>query len=149
MVILALDYGTKRIGVAVSDALEIAAHGLDTIDNDGSRGVLDRIAELVAERRAELIVVGMPTSMDGSVGPAVHKVRGFIKRLRARLPEAQIDTMDERLTTAQAHRELSREGASMRRRAERVDRMAAQLILTRYLKLRESRGRDAEQSGTT
>ncbi len=143
MVILALDYGERRIGVAVTDELEIAALGLETIERDPPGSELDRIAHLVAERKAERIVVGMPISMDGSIGPQAHKVRGFIKRLRARLPGVPIHTMDERLTSAQAHRALSQEGASMRQRAQRVDRMAAQLILTRYIKLRASQ-RQAE-----
>jgi len=144
MVILAIDYGERRIGMAASDPLEIAAHGLETVQNEGHRAVLDRIAQVVSERGVELIVVGMPTRMDGTAGPAVHKVRGFIKRLRAHLPEVPIETMDERLTSAQAHRALSEEGVTMRRRAERVDRMAAQIILSRYLSLRRHRSADAE-----
>ena len=138
MTLLALDYGERRIGVAVTDPLEIAAHALGTIEVDQAGSELDRIAQIVAERRAERIVVGMPLNMDGSVGPAARRVRGFIKRLRSRLPEVPVDTVDERLTSSHAHRALSEQGATMRERAERVDQIAAQLILTRYLKRRAS-----------
>lgn len=136
MVILGLDYGERRIGVAASDPLEIAAHGLDTIERTDDESAIERIAALVAERKAELVVVGLPRNMDGSLGPAAHKVLGFVKRLRTRLPGVPVETTDERLSSAQAHRALSEEGATLQRRAERVDRMAAQLILTRYLNAR-------------
>lgn len=144
MVILGLDYGERRIGVAVSDELEIAAHGLENIERDEAGSELDCIAELVQERNVGLIVVGMPLNMDGSAGPQAQKVRGFVKELRRRVPELPIDTTDERLTSVQAHRALSEEGVTMRIRGKRVDRMAAQLILTRYLKRRatERGGRD-------
>lgn len=145
MVILALDYGERRIGVAVSDELEIAAHRLANIECDGLGGELDRIAELAAERKVGLIVIGMPRSMDGSIGSQGHKVNGFAKRLRRRLPGVPVETTDERLTTVQAHRALSQEGATMKRRGERVDGMAAQLILTRYLKLRSRASGKAQE----
>lgn len=147
MVILALDYGDRRIGAAISDALEIAAHGLPNIENDGTDAPVESVAAIVQEKDVEIIVLGMPTRMDGSTGRQVHKVNGFIKRLKARLPGLPIETMDERLTSAQAHRALSTQGASIQRRARNVDRMAAQIILTRYLRLRESRQRDEQRRG--
>ncbi len=140
MVILALDFGQRRIGVAVSDELELAAHGLETIETDAEGSELEHIAELVRERGVERIVVGLPINMDGSEGTQCHRARGFAKRLRRRLPGIAIEMVDERLTTAQAHRALSEEGVTMGRRARRVDRMAAQLILTRYLKRRDREG---------
>ena len=146
MVILALDYGERRIGVALSDELEIAAHRLENIERDEAGSELDRIAELAAARSVGLVVVGMPLGMDGEMGPQAHKVGGFVKRLRSRLPDLRVETIDERLTSAQAHRALSEEGATMQRRAERVDGMAAQLILTRYLKQRHSERDDDAHS---
>jgi putative Holliday junction resolvase len=145
MVILALDYGERRIGMAVSDPLGIAAHGLDTLECEDLEAALDRIAAVVRERGAERIVVGMPTRMDGTPGPAAHRVRGFIKRLRARLPDVPVAEVDERLTSAQAHRVLSEQGVTMQRRRERVDRMAAQLILTRHLNMLRSRPPEGEE----
>ncbi len=131
MVVLAIDWGGSRIGVAVSDELGIAAHFLATVEKDGQE--LDRIAELVRQRGADRIVVGMPVRMDGTEGTQARKVRGFIKRLRQRLPDLIVEEQDERLTSAQAHRALSEMGASMRRRRQDVDGMAAQIILQRYL----------------
>ena len=143
MVILGLDYGERRIGVAVSDELEIAAHARPTVTRDG--GELDRIAQLAEERGVGLIVVGMPLRMDGTEGIQARKVRGFIKDLRKRLPAVEVATMDERLTTAQAHRALSDMGASMRTRRREVDRMAAQIILQRYLGRRAAERRQEQQ----
>lgn len=141
MVILGLDYGEKRIGAAISDELEIAAHPLPDIQRDG--GEFECIGQLVRQRDAGLIVVGMPIRMDGTEGAQARKVRGFIKGLKRRLPAVEVATMDERLTTAQAHRALSIMGASMRTRRKNVDRMAAQIILHRYLERRR-----AERQGT-
>lgn len=143
MVILGLDYGERRIGAAVSDELEIAAHPLPTIRRDG--GELDHIAGLVAERGVSQVVVGMPMRMDGSEGEQARRVRGFVKRLKGRLPAVGVAMIDERLTTAQAHRALSEMGASMRQRRDNVDRMAAQIILQRYLDSRAARRRQAEE----
>jgi putative Holliday junction resolvase len=133
MVILAIDYGDKRIGLAVSDPLGIAAHGLDTIEKKGDGAELDRIAEIVEERSVERIVVGLPLHMNGSEGEVARKVRGFVKSLKRRIPDVTVELLDERLTSARAHRALSREGVSMKERKRRVDRMAAQFILQRYL----------------
>lgn len=134
MVIVGLDYGEKRIGVAASDELEIAAHPVGTIERDGAE--LERITEVVRERGVERIVVGLPLRMEGSEGIAARKVRSFVKELRRELPGVEVETMDERLSTAQAHRALSQMGAGMRTRRENVDRMAAQIILQRYLERR-------------
>lgn len=133
MVILAIDYGDKRIGLAVSDPLGIAAHGLDTIEKKGDGAELDRIAEIVEERSVERIVVGLPLHMNGSEGEVARKVRGFVKSLKRRIPDVTVELLDERLTSARAHRALSCEGVSMKERKKRVDRMAAQFILQRYL----------------
>jgi putative Holliday junction resolvase len=133
MVILAIDYGDKRIGLAVSDPLGIAAHGLDTIEKKGDGAELDRIAEIVEERSVERIVVGLPLHMNGSEGEVARKVRGFVKSLKRRIPDVAVELLDERLTSARAHRALSCEGVSMKERKKRVDRMAAQFILQRYL----------------
>jgi putative Holliday junction resolvase len=143
MVIIGLDYGERRIGAAVSDELEVAAHPLPTIQRDG--GELDAIARLVAERGAERIVVGMPVRMDGTAGRQAHKARGFIKELRRRLPEVEVTSVDERLTTAQAHEALSRMGVSMRQRRRDVDRMAAQIILQRHLEQRRTERREGQE----
>jgi putative Holliday junction resolvase len=131
MIVMALDYGEKRMGAAVCDALGIAAHALATIERDGQE--MERIAELVREREVHRVVLGLPLRLDGTEGKAARRVRGFAKRLRRHLAGVEVVTVDERLTTAEAHRALSAMGAKMRDRRERVDQMAAQIILTRYL----------------
>ncbi len=136
MVIMGLDYGERRIGVAVSDELEIAAHPMPTLERDGAE--LDRIASIVAERGVQCVVVGLPVRMDGTEGRQARKVRGFAKELRRRLPGVTVDTVDERLSTAQAHAALSEMGARPRQRRRAVDGMAAQIILQRYLERRRS-----------
>jgi putative Holliday junction resolvase len=137
MRIMGLDYGTRRIGVAICDELEIAALPAPTVEVDG--GHFERIAEMVRDRAVELIVVGLPLRLDGTEGPASRKVRSFIKRLRKEVPGVEVTTMDERLTTAQAQSALSEAGARGRERREHVDGMAAQIILQRYLERRRAR----------
>jgi len=119
MVILGIDYGRRRIGLAVSDPLEIAAHGLPTLEVRDVEGALEAIARLVSERGVERVVVGLPLNMDGSSGPQAHRVRGFVKLLKRRLPGVPVETVDERLSSAEAHRALSRRTALSRRRASR------------------------------
>ena len=131
---MGLDYGARRIGVAICDELEIAAHAAPTIPNDGME--LERIAALARERGVGLVVVGMPYNMDNTEGGAVRKVRSFIKKLRREMPGVDIDTIDERLTTDEAHEALSHMGANPATRRREVDRVAAQLILQRYLERR-------------
>jgi putative Holliday junction resolvase len=143
MVIIGLDYGQQRIGMAASDELEIAAHPLPTVRKDGTE--LDAVARAVAERGAGRIVVGLPIQMDGAEGIQARKVRAFVKELKRRLRGVEVVTMDERLTTAQAQRALSQMGATARRRKENVDRMAAQIILQRHLDQRAAERREADQ----
>jgi len=136
VIVLALDYGERRIGAAVCDELEIAAHPLPNVERDGTEW--EQIAELMRERKVDRIVVGMPIRMDGTEGRQARKVRGFVKELRHELPDVEIETMDERLTSAEAHRALSQMGASNRQRRRAVDSMAAQIILRRYMERRRS-----------
>jgi len=139
VIIIGLDYGEARIGAAVCDELEVAAHPLPTIQRDGAE--LERIAELVEQREAERIVLGLPVRMDGTEGPAARKVRGFAKRLRRRLPGVEVVLVDERLSTAQAHSALSLMRAGSKQRRRSVDRMAAQIILQRHLEQRRAERR--------
>jgi len=134
MVIMALDHGDRRIGVAVSDRSESIALGLPTMETDGLEGELHKIKEIAQQRGATKIVVGLPRHMDGSEGQRARKARGFVKKLRRVLPEVQFEFVDERLTSARAKRALSAEGAGTDMRRKNVDRMSAQFILERYLR---------------
>jgi putative holliday junction resolvase len=132
MRILALDHGTKRIGVAVSDELKMIAQPLEYILAEPSAGFLARLKELVQEKDVELILVGMPRNMDGSYGPAAQKVQDFVAVLRGALT-VPIKLWDERLTSAQANRLLIQGGVRREKRKEKVDKMAAAILLQSYL----------------
>ena len=132
MRILALDHGTKRIGVAVSDELKMIATPLEFIPAEPFDALLTRLQQILREKEAELILVGMPRNMDGSYGPAALKVQDFVAALKGALP-VPIRTWDERLTSAQANRVLIQGNVRRDKRKEKVDMMAAAILLQSYL----------------
>ena len=135
--ILGIDLGQARIGVAVSDELGLLAHPVETIP--ANNNAAQRIAELVREKNAERVVVGLPRHMNGSVGESAIDALAFAKKLQAMLP-CEVVTWDERLTTAGANRALRDSGRRTRDSRQVVDQVAAQMILQGYLdKLQASR----------
>jgi putative pre-16S rRNA nuclease len=128
--ILGIDLGRARIGVAVSDELGLLAHPVETIPatSDSAR----RIAEIVREKDAERVVVGLPRHMNGSVGTGATEALAFAKKLEALLP-CKVVTWDERLTTTAANRALRESGRKTRDSRGVVDQVAAQMILQSYL----------------
>jgi putative Holliday junction resolvase len=130
--ILALDHGTKRIGLALSDESGIIAQPLSFILAEPFAGFLDQLRPILAEKQVALILVGMPRNMDGSYGPAALKVREFVAALGAAVP-IPIRTWDERLTSVQAHRVLRETAVRGSKRRERVDQTAAAILLQSYL----------------
>ena len=128
--ILGIDLGRARIGVAVSDELGLLAHPLETIpaNNDAPR----RIADLVREKNAECVVMGLPRHMNGSVGEGAEDALAFAKKLQALVP-CEVVMWDERLTTTAANRALRESGRKARNSRRIVDQVAAQLILQGYL----------------
>jgi len=132
MRILALDHGTRRIGVAVSDELKMIAQPLEFILAEPFADFLARLKELIREKQVELIVVGMPRNMDGSYGPAALKVQDFVAALKTAVP-IPIQTLDERLTSVQANRFLIEGGVRREKRKEKVDKTAAAILLQSYL----------------
>ena len=132
MRVLALDHGTKRIGVAVSDELKVIATPLEFIPAEPFAGFLARLKELVQEKEVELILVGMPRNMDGSYGPAALKVQEFVTVLKETISQP-IKMWDERLTSAQANRFLIEGNVRRADRKEKVDKMAAAILLQSYL----------------
>jgi len=132
MRILALDHGTKRIGVAVSDELKMLAHPVEFIPAEPFAGFLVRLKELIEEKQVELVLVGMPRNMNGSYGPAALKVEEFVAAL-SRAITVPIKTWDERLTSTQANRYLIEGNVRREKRKERVDQMAAAILLQSYL----------------
>ena len=132
MRILALDHGTKRIGVAVSDEMKMIATPLEYIHAEPFAGFLSRLKEIIREKEVELILIGMPRNMDGSYGPAALKVQEFVAVLKDALT-IPIKTLDERLTSAQANRVLIQGNVRRDKRKEKVDKMAAAILLQSYL----------------
>jgi putative holliday junction resolvase len=129
---LALDHGTVRIGVAVSDELGMIAQPLEFIPAEPLAAFLERLKTLVAEREVGRILVGMPRNMDGSYGPAAEKVKEFVRQLRETL-SLPIQTWDERLTSVQAQRMLREAAVKGAKQRQKIDQMAAAILLQSYL----------------
>jgi putative Holliday junction resolvase len=130
--ILAFDYGTKRIGIAVTDSLQIIATGLDTIHpND----IVVYLTKYLSTEVVELFVVGEPKQMDGTPSQSAQHVRGFMTILKKHFPEIPIETMDERFTSKMAAATVAQSGfkKSDRRNKERIDTISATIILQSYL----------------
>jgi putative Holliday junction resolvase len=138
MKILGLDLGSKTIGVAISDDLEITAQVLTSIKRTILQKDLDVIINLVAEYRVQELVVGLPINMDGSKGESAQKAEEFIETLRQCLT-IKIIPWDERLSTVAAERILLEGDLSRQKRRKVIDRVAAAYILQGYL---DSRPRD-------
>ena len=132
MRILAIDHGSKRIGIAVSDELKMIAQPLEYILAEPSADSLARLQELLSEKEVELILVGMPRNMDGTYGPAAQKVQEFVAALKVAVT-VPIKLWDERLTSAQANRVLIQGNVRRDKRKEKVDKMAAAILLQSYL----------------
>src|SRR5215510_8371891 len=106
MRILAIDHGTKRMGIAISDELGMIAYPLEFIPAEPFVDFLARLREILKEKQVDLILVGMPRNMNGSYGPAALKVQEFVAVLKSAIT-VPIRTWDERLTSTQAHRFLT------------------------------------------
>jgi putative Holliday junction resolvase len=132
MRILAIDHGTKRMGIAISDELKMIAQPLEFILADPFDHFLARLREILLEKEVELILVGMPRNMDGSYGPAALKVQEFIAVLKQSVV-TPIQTWDERLTSAQANRFLIGADVKRNQRKEKVDKTAAAILLQSFL----------------
>ncbi len=130
MAILGLDVGEKRIGVALADGP--LAIPLTVIDRAGEGADLERVLALAQEHGAERIVVGLPRSMDGSIGRQAERVLAFSKGL-SQHTDIPVDTWDERLSTVAAERLLLDTGMKRGKRKEKRDAMAATIILQAYL----------------
>jgi len=132
MRILALDHGTKRIGVAVSDETKTFAQPLEYIPAEPFAEFLVRLKIILAEKEVDFILIGMPRNMDGSYGPAAQKVEVFIAALKSAVT-VPIKTWDERLTSTMANRVMIQANVRREQRKEKVDAMAAAILLQSYL----------------
>lgn len=137
--ILAIDYGTRRVGLAMTDPLRIIAQGAGTLENQGD--IPARVAALVAERGVTAIVVGMPYAPDGKSGAMGEEILKFVEVLRGEL-SVPVVTWDESYTSVDARSAFIAGGMKKKQRREkaRVDEMAARLLLQDYLEKGELRG---------
>lgn len=129
---MALDIGSKRIGIAVSDPLRITAQGLETYSRQSERKDMRYIAQLAAEHEVDRLVAGLPYNMDDSIGPQAESVMAFANKL-ARRTGLPLDYEDERLSTRAATETLLQADVSRQKRRRVVDKLAAVHILQQYL----------------
>ena len=130
--ILALDYGTKRTGIAVSDPLRIIAGALETIP---THQLMPWLKKYLAENNVDIIVVGKPTQMDGSPSESFRAIEPFAARLRKEFPKCLIEYYDERFTSVLAQREIIDGGVKKMKRRDKalVDKVSATIILQGYM----------------
>lgn len=129
---LALDVGSKRIGVALSDALNITAQGLDTIEQKNQKETFGKIKGLIEKHEVAKIIVGLPLNMNGTKGDRAKLIEEFARLLEEEL-SVDVELLDERLTTLQGERLLIEADVSRKKRKGVIDKIAAQLILQTYL----------------
>ena len=138
MRLLGLDVGDVRIGVAVCDPLEFSAFPVGVIRRVGSlKRDVAAVAALATEQEADGVVVGLPLSLDGEIGPQAKKTQGFAKALANVLP-MPVALWDESLSSVEAEEILIAQGVSRAKRRERIDQTAAALILESYLQHRRA-----------
>jgi putative Holliday junction resolvase len=129
---MAIDYGRKRSGLAVTDTLQLIAGGLATVQ---SNELLDYISAYVAREPVDLIIVGFPVQMNNEVSENMKYVEGFAARLKHTLPDIPVEYHDERFTTLMAHRTMIEGGLGKKKRQNKalVDEISAVIILQSYM----------------
>jgi putative pre-16S rRNA nuclease len=130
--ILAIDFGTKRMGLAVSDALGITAQGLSTLERTRVEADLGEVQKLTEEFSVERVILGHPLGHRGGETAMSNRVTQFAEKLRRRL-NCPVELWDERLTSVEADRMLRSSGISLGKRRRAADRVAATLLLQSYL----------------
>lgn len=151
MRIMGLDFGSRTVGVAVSDSLLVTAQGLEIIrrpEANKLRRTLARIEELILEYEVEEIVLGYPRNMNATDGPRVELTREFQEKLERRTG-LSVTLWDERLTTVAADRAMMEAGIRRERRGEYVDKIAAALILQGYLDRRAMKAEEEKKPEQT
>ena len=132
---LGIDYGDSRVGIAITDALNITVQGLETIHHNGNdKIVLNRLEELLNEYEIDTFVIGMPINMNGTNTIRVEVTEKFIHKLKCRFPKINIETIDERLTTVEAHKTMNFLNVDKKKKRNIVDTISAVYILETYMK---------------
>jgi putative Holliday junction resolvase len=130
--ILGLDFGSRRIGAAVSDALGITAQSLAAIQRQGDNRDIETIGRLVREHSVGTVLIGLPLQLSGAEGIQAQKTRGFAEKIRERLG-IPVEMWDERMTTVQAERHLIASGVRRVKRKEKRDSLSAVFLLQSFL----------------
>ncbi len=134
MRMLGIDYGEARVGIAITDELNITAQGLETIQRNGSdKVVLRRLDEIFEKYEVDTIVVGMPLNMDGTISERAKITEGFVHKLKCKYNKMKITTIDERLTTVEAHRTMNFLDVNKNKKKNIVDTISVVYILETYL----------------
>lgn len=132
MRIMALDVGSRTIGIACSDALLMTAQGIETIRRTSLENDFKRLSELISEYEVHELVVGMPKNMNGTKGERAEKTEEFVEKMKGVI-DLPITFWDERLSTVMAERQLIAADVSRKKRKDVIDKMAAVVILQGYL----------------
>ena len=134
MRILGIDYGDARVGIAITDELNITSQGLETIHHNGNdKIVLKRLEELLKTYQISTFVIGMPINMDGTSGKRVEVTKKFIHKLKCKFNNINIETIDERLTTVAAHKTMNFLNVNNKQKKNIVDTISAVYILEMYI----------------
>ena len=134
MRILGIDYGDARTGIAITDALNITAQGLETIHNNGSdKMILKRLDEILEKYDIDTIVIGKPINMDGTSSERTEITERFIHKLKCKYNKLKIEIVDERLTTVAAHKTMNFLDINKNKKRNIVDTISAVYILETYL----------------
>ena len=134
MRILGIDYGEARVGIAITDDLNITVQGLETIQrNNSDKIILKRLDEIFDKYDVNTIIVGMPLNMDGTMSERAKVTEKFIHKLRCKYNNMKIDTIDERLTTVAAHKTMNLLNVNKNKKKNIVDTISAVYILETYL----------------
>jgi putative Holliday junction resolvase len=129
---LGIDFGSKRLGLAISDEMGIIAGKYGTLESRGTKNDLNRIKEIVEREGIQTIIIGYPKNMNGSLGKAAQRVETFVAGLKEVI-DIPIETWDERLSSVSAEKTLIRGDVSRKKRKKVIDQMAAVIILQNYL----------------
>ena len=137
---LGIDYGEARVGIAISDELNITAQGLETFESKGSdRLILKELDKIFEKYEVDTIVVGMPFNMNGTMSERAKITKEFIHKLKCKYNKMKIETVDERLTTVEAHKTMNFLDVKKTKKKSIVDTISAVYILEIYLnKLKNS-----------
>lgn len=132
---LGIDYGDARVGISITDGLNITVQGLETIQHQGNdKIVLKRLEEILGQYEIDTFVIGMPINMNGTKTERVEVTEKFIHKLKCKFPKIAIETIDERLTTVEAHKTMNFLNVDKKKKRNIVDTISAVYILETYMK---------------